>query len=164
MATARDLFGNTFGMGSHNLPPHKGLPRKLLVVGNIINLVNPSAQNATNKVKEFISDQRIDLVYEEMTRILTILFAYSAVKSEEAVVSEVLSFAQPPQMPNDNNWPQRVRRVKAVPCDTIFTYNGKCFMLRTQSDGRRAFAVCVTDGEQLCLSNDELWDLILDNL
>ena len=165
MAVARQLFGNTFGVGSRNIPPRKGLPKKTLEEGNTVNLVIriPSAPTIDNKVREFISDQRIDLVYEEATHILSIRVVYSNVKVEAAVVSEVLKFPQLAQTPVDNNPTRRIRKVKAVPCDTIFTYNERCYTV-TQSDGRRVFAVCADDGEEICFSNEELWDLILDNL
>ncbi len=40
LQTARGIFGTTFGIGTHNIPPCKGNTRKVLEVGNIINLVN----------------------------------------------------------------------------------------------------------------------------
>ncbi len=164
LATARDLFGITFGIGTRNIPPRKGLPRKQLEVGNIINIIQPSDENCGRKFKEFIRHQRIDLVYEEACRNLTIRVVYSDVKVESEVVKETLRFPHAIQVtPAEDDRPQRVRKVKPVPCDTTFIYNDKFFCV-TQSDGRRVFAVCEDDGEQLCLSNNELWKLILDNL
>jgi hypothetical protein len=93
-----------------------------------------------------------------------IRIAYSDVKAESPCVSKTLGFPQAAQVTlRDDNPPQRIRNVKPVYCDTSFIFNDKFFSV-TQSDGRRVFAVCVDDGEQLCFSNDELWDLILDNL
>jgi hypothetical protein len=93
MATARALFGITFGIGTRNIPPRKGLPRKVLEVGNIINLVMLSeadtAPEGRQKVKEFISGQRIDLVYEEATRVLTVRITYCDQKAEAKIVSEI---------------------------------------------------------------------------
>ncbi len=164
LAIARDLFGITLGIGTRNIPPRKGLPRKVLEVGNIINIIQPSDGNFARKFKEFIPHQRIDLVYEEVCRSLTIRLVYSDVKAESALVKETLRFPLGSQVtPADDHPPQRVRKVKPVPCDTSFIFNDKFFSV-TQSDGRRVFAVCEDDGEQLCFSNDELWNLILDNL
>lgn len=165
MAVARDLFGRTFGIGSRNIPPRKGFPKKVLEVGITINIIDTSSPNRYNKFKEFICDQRIDLVFEEFSRRLIIRVVYSDVKAETPIVADVLKFPrvlQPPVEPIDNNPPQRIRKVKAVPCNTTFIYNDKMYTV-TQSDGRRAFALC-DDGGVLCFSNDELWTLILDNL
>jgi hypothetical protein len=38
MNIARDVFGNTFGIGTRNLPPRKGMPRKVLQMGNILDI------------------------------------------------------------------------------------------------------------------------------
>jgi hypothetical protein len=71
MAAACGIFGTTFDIGTCNIHPRKGLPWKVLEMGNIINLVKLSepeiAPKGRQKVQEFISGQRIDLVYEEAT-------------------------------------------------------------------------------------------------
>ncbi len=102
-------------------------------------------------------------MYEEATHILLIHVVHSNVKAEAVVVSEILKFSQLAQTPVDNNPTRRSRNVKAVPCDTIFTYNERCNMVM-QSDGRRVVAVCADDGEEICFINEELWYLTLDNL
>jgi hypothetical protein len=112
LATARDLFGITFGIGMRNIPPRKGLPRKQLEVGNIINIIQPSDENCGRKFKEFIRHQRIDLVYEEACRNLTIRVVYSDVKAESEVVKETLRFPHAIQVtPAEDDRPQRVRKV-----------------------------------------------------
>ena len=54
--------------------------------------------------------------------------------------------------------PQRVR--KAIPIDTTFVFNDKYFIVN-MSDGVMVRAVCVDDGEELRITNEELWDVIL---
>lgn len=165
MAVARDLFGRTFGVGSWNIPPRKGYPKKVLEFGNTINLVNTSPPNLYVKFKEFISDQRVDLLFEKISRHLIIRVVYCDLKAEAPVVSEVLQFPQRLQCNVehiDNNPPQQIRKDKPVPCDTTFVYNGKLYTV-TRSDGRRVSALC-DDGEMLSFTSDELWSLILDNL
>ena len=165
IATARSLFGTTFGIGTRNIPPRKGMARKVLEVGYIVNIVQPIAEEENGKFKEFTIHQRIDLVYEEVCRCLTIRIVYSDMRAESEIVSDTLKF---PRLrvevtPGDDNLPRRCRRIKPVPCDTSFIYNDKFFSV-TQSDGMRVFAVCVDDGEEVSFSNDELWEIILENL
>jgi hypothetical protein len=62
MTKARELFGTTFGIENHNMPTCKGLPRRVLEVGNIVNVVEPSELGPSTKFKEFIINQRLDLV------------------------------------------------------------------------------------------------------
>jgi hypothetical protein len=117
IATARSLFGTTFGIGTWNIPPCKGMPRKVLEVGNIVNIVQPSAEEVTDKFKEFTSDQRIDLVYEEACQSLAIRIIYSDVRAESEIVNDTLKF---PRLrvegtPGDDNPPQCCREVKPVP-------------------------------------------------
>jgi len=92
MATARQLLGTTFGIGTRNIPPRKGLPKKVMEVGNIVNVVNVSEFNPPNRFKEFIPDQRIDLVYEEASRSLSVRVVYSDFKAEHKIISNILKF------------------------------------------------------------------------
>jgi hypothetical protein len=92
MATARQLLGTTFGIGTRNIPPRKGLPKKVMEVGNIVNVVNVSEFNPPNRFKEFIPDQRIDLVYEEASRSLSVRVVYSDFKAEHEIISNILKF------------------------------------------------------------------------
>jgi hypothetical protein len=165
VATARGLFGITFGIGSRNVPPRKGRPRKVLEMGDIVNIVQPPAEVVTGKFKEFTSEQRIDFVYEESCRSLSIRIVYSDVRAESDIVSATLKFPtlRVEGTPLDDNPPQRRRKVKPVPCATTFIHNDKFFSV-TQSDGTRVFAVCDDNGEELVFDNDELWQIILDNI
>jgi hypothetical protein len=159
---ARDIFGRSFGIGSRNTPPRKGFPRKVLEVGNIVNIVIPSPNNNAEKFKEITSRQRIDLVYNALERRLTIRVAYSDVKAEDAIVADILKFPRLAQ--NDIAEPnRRIRKVRPVPCGTSFTHNDKMYTV-SHSDGQRVVAVGDGDGEELYYTNDELWSLILDNL
>ena len=59
--------------------------------------------------KELIHFQRIDLLYEQVMRILTIRVKYSACNAEDAIVSRILGFALAvPQNTIVHNHPQRV--------------------------------------------------------
>jgi hypothetical protein len=165
MQTARGIFGTTFGIGTRNIPPRKGNPRKVLEVGNIINLVELTEPEPEpprkKKFKEFISNQRIDLLFEEATRMLTVRITYSDLKAEAPIVSDILGFPRVDVTPTSNNPARHARRVEAVPNDTLFLYNDKLFTV-TDSDGDRVYAICAEDGEQICLENNFLWDLILE--
>jgi hypothetical protein len=153
MAKARERFGTIFGIGAHNMPPCKGLQRRVLEVGNIVNVVEPSELERSAKIKEFIINQRIDLVYKKATRSLTTRITFSDLKAEAAAFSEILRFPQVDVTPVPcDRAPRHVRRVRAVPCETVFICHGKYFTV-TESDGRRAFAVSANDREQLCLSS-----------
>jgi len=164
METARELFGITFGIGTRNIPPRKGLPRKVLEVGNIVNLVNVSEQEIVaegRKVKELIGKQRIDLVYEEATRTLTVRIMYRDEKAEAPIVSAILGFPMINVTPPARNPEHRARRVRTVPVDTVFLYNEKFFTV-TYSNGTRVNATCYDDGEDISLDNEFLWNLILE--
>ncbi len=154
MNIARDVFGNTFGIGTRNLPPRKGMPRKVLQMGNIMNVVNASDFIGEPNVKELIPNQRIDLLYEEIARTLTIRVKYSDCRAEDAMVARMLDFAIPaPQNAMLHPQPKRVR--KAIPIDTTFVFNDKYFIVN-MSDGVMVRAVCVDDGEELRITNEEL--------
>jgi hypothetical protein len=72
MKISHEVFGTTFGVGTKILPPCKGYPQKILEIGNIMNLVNVSEGAVALSFKELIKEQRIDFLYEELTRSLTI--------------------------------------------------------------------------------------------
>jgi hypothetical protein len=73
---SREIFGTTFGTGCRNMSPLKGEPRRELVYGDIVNVVNVSDNNlaelASCSFKEFIAPQSIDLVYDFVNRLLSI--------------------------------------------------------------------------------------------
>jgi hypothetical protein len=165
MATARGLFGTNFGIRMHNIPPRKGFPRKVLEVGNIMNLVKLSEPEldlgGRQKIKEFNSGQRIDLVYDEGIRVLSIQITYSDEKAESPIISNILGFPMIDAIPNPNIPARRERRIKQVPTQTVFLYNDKFFTV-TNSDGSQVHAFCDDDGEQVVLENDFLWNLILE--
>jgi len=159
MNVARDIFGNTFAIGTRNHPPHKDMPRKVLEAGHVMNVVNVFDYIGEPMSKELIHFQRIDLLYEQVMRILTIRVKYSACNAEDAIVSRILGFALAvPQNTIVHNRPQRVR--KKIPVDTTFVFNDKYYMVN-MSDGLVVSALCVDDGDEIRLTNDELWDIIL---
>ncbi len=168
MMAARVIFGTTFGIGTRNIPPRKGCPRKVLEVGNIINLVkvpdvSEPQPEVSRKVREFIINQRIDFVFDEAFRTLSIRIKYCDEKAEAPIVSDILGFPRVDVTPDTLNAPRRARKVRAVPTETVFVYNDKFFTV-TYSDGRRVRAICTDDNEEITLDNDFLWNLILDNI
>jgi hypothetical protein len=75
-SAVQEIFGFTFGIGSKNIPPRKGAPRKVLEPGHKINLVNPTdfmgvQQQQQQNLEEFIASERVDLVYEELCKTLS---------------------------------------------------------------------------------------------
>ncbi len=88
MNAAREVFGNTLGVGSRNPPPRKGAQRKVLEQGNIINLVDvPIAMAEDFNVT--VSGQRIDFIYEELTRNLSIRVKYCATLAQDPKVGVI---------------------------------------------------------------------------
>jgi hypothetical protein len=83
MKISREVFGTTFGVGTKILPPCKGYPQKIL---EYMNLVNVSEGAVALSFKELIKEQRIDFLYEELTRSLTIQVKYSDVKAEDDII------------------------------------------------------------------------------
>ncbi len=59
-----------------------------------MNIVN-SSNELNEGFKEFISQQRVDLVYEEMTRVLSICVKYQRVLADNNLVLQFLGFRQP---------------------------------------------------------------------
>lgn len=63
LSVSQKVFGHTFGIGTRNHPPRKAAPRKLVEVGNKINLVNTSVLQNQQVFCEHIASERMDLVY-----------------------------------------------------------------------------------------------------
>jgi len=164
LSAAREVFGQTFGLGSRNHPPRKGAPRKVLEAGNIINLVNPSENAVEGCFVEFISSERIDMVYEEFTRTMSLCVKYSSVLAEDNRVSQCLHFVQPlnPVVPNaPHNRP--LRQVRTIAIGTSFVLNYKLFHV-SASNGEIVTAVYAVDGEVVHMSNNEMWQIIRSNI
>ena len=62
---------------------------------NIVKLPAEIMNNPTEKFKEFIPAERIALVYEEVSRTLSIRVKYGRVLAEDPNVSAALGFNQP---------------------------------------------------------------------
>jgi (2Fe-2S) ferredoxin len=165
LSAARLVFGQTFGIGSRNHPPRKGAPRKVLEVGNVINFVNPSADLMERRFAEFITSERIDMVYEEFTRTLSIRVKYSSVLAEDCRVSEVLKFAPQPIRNVERNLrgSRSLRRVRALAEGTTFVLNNKVFRV-TSSIGEVVTAISAVDDEEINLSINEAWQIIRNNI
>jgi hypothetical protein len=164
LSAAREVFGQTFGLGSRNHPPRKGAPRKVLEAGNIINLVNPSENAVEGRFVEFISSERIDMVYEEFTRTMSLRVKYSSVLAEDNRVAQCLHFVQPlnPVVPNaPRNRP--LRQVRTIAIGTSFVVNNKLFHV-SASNGEIVTAVSAVDGEVVHMSNYEVWQIIRSNI
>jgi hypothetical protein len=70
----REIFEYTFGIGSRNNPPRKGAPRKVLELGHKINVVNQTDLMGVQQqhFEEFIASERVDFVYEELCKTVSI--------------------------------------------------------------------------------------------
>ncbi len=95
LSTARDLFGLTFGIGVRNRAPCKGEAPVTLHYGDVVNLVDVSANFhdnvfhvAPNRLTEFTSDQGIDFIFEQLTQTMKIRVRYC---SKDAHLPVVLS-------------------------------------------------------------------------
>lgn len=160
---AREVFGYTFGVGSRNVPPRKGAPKKVLESGNKINLVDVPVVQDYETFKEQVSSERIDLVYEELTRSLSIRIKYSAFLAENPKVTEVLHFPQPPVHRAETIPVRSRRRPKAIATGTSFVHNGELFVV-SASDGVTVTASCAARGVVINMPNDEAWQIIMDNI
>ena len=132
-------------------------------MGNKVNLVNVSQVEQNEVVLENISAERIDLVYEELSRTLSIRIKYSAVLAETPLVSRILHFSQPILQPENAVEHRPTRRVKTVAIGTSFVYQEKLFRV-VASDGIMVSAVCIYDGEQINMTNGECRQIIMSNI
>jgi hypothetical protein len=164
IAAAREVFGYTFGVGSRNLPPRKGTLRKVLEHGNIVNVVNVHTAQTNEEFKEKVAHQRIDFVFEEFSRTLSIWIKYSDVLAESGIDAEVLHFPRPLPQPETIQPPARSRRrARAIAIGTSFVHNGKLFIV-ARSDGLVVTATCVVSVEELTMSNEEVSQIIWSNI
>jgi hypothetical protein len=86
----KETLGNTCGIGSRKLHPARGSGCSMLEVSNIVNMSNVSNNNEVRpKFKEVIPTERIDFVFEEQTRALSIRVKYSWFLAEDPLVSNV---------------------------------------------------------------------------
>jgi len=165
MNAARQIFGNTLGVGSRNLPPRKGAPRKVLEQGNKINLVDvPIITDEDLSVT--VSGQRIDFIYEELTRNLSIRVKYCGTLAQDPKVGAILRFPQPLLQQQHEPNPVHVRpqrRARAIAVGTSFVFDDKLFSV-TASDGIMVTCTCPSDGTVLNLSNGEVWDIIMSSI
>ncbi len=151
-----------FGIGTCNIPPCKGLCRKLLEDGNIVNIVEVLEGNDEPNMKQYISNQRIDLVFDDVARSLTVRIVYIEKRAQDPHVSQILGFPIMNRSPEEADQRRRQRRkVRPVPLNTLFYHEDKYFTVM-HSDGTRVFSVS-NDNTHLCLDNELFWNLILEN-
>ncbi len=164
LSAAQAVFGQTFGIGSRNHPPRKGAPRKVLEVCNVINLVNPSEDSMERCYTDFIGSERIGMVYEEFTRTKSLHVKYSSVLAEDNRVSEYLHFVQPLRhVIPDVHRNSRLRRVRPIADGTSFVFNYKLFCVLS-SNGEIVTAISAVDGEEVNMTNNEVWQIIRSNI
>jgi hypothetical protein len=164
MSAAQEVFGNTLGVGSRNPPPRKGAPRNVLEQGNKINLIDVPIIMA-EAFHVTASGQRIDFIYEELTRNLSIRVKYFGTLAQDPKVGAILRFPQPLLQQDERNPPQvrPPRRQRAIAVGTSFVQDDKLFSV-TLSDGISVTCVCASDGTVLNVSNDEVWDIIMSSI
>jgi hypothetical protein len=123
MERSREIFGTTFGIGCRNMPPLKGEPRRELVYGDIVNVVNVAENNlaelACQSFKEFIAPQSIDLVYDFANRLLSIRVRYSRANAHDAVVRNILQSPPANLQPPRNN-----SQLRGISLGTAFILDG----------------------------------------
>jgi hypothetical protein len=123
MERSREIFGTTFGIGCRNMPPLKGEPRRELVYGNIVNVVNVAENNlaelASYSFKDFIAPQSIDLVYDFANRLLSIRVRYSRANAHDAVVHNILRSPPTNLQPPHNN-----SQLRGISLGTAFILDG----------------------------------------
>jgi hypothetical protein len=137
----------------------------VLEVGHIINFVNVSEVPNQQRFAEYISNERIDMVYEELTRSLSIRVKYSSLLAEDRRVLEVLHFAPQPihnVQPNLRG-SRSLRRVRALAEGTTFVVNNKVFRV-TSTIGEVVTAISAVDDEEINLSINEAWQIIRNNI
>jgi hypothetical protein len=165
---AREIFGSTFGIGSQNHAPRKGYGCRVLQVGDVVNIVKLPAEvmiNPTENFKEFIPAERIELVYEEVSRTLSIRAKYGRVLVEDPNVSAALGFNQPLIRPQNTNpdVQQQLRREQLICVGTTFIRD-RMYLKVLRSEGGLVTAVCEDTGKHVCLSNEEAWMLVRQNI
>ncbi len=93
MEGARQFFGITFGIGIRNRAPKKGELPQSVCFGDVVNMVNVTANEGLNNLerfKEFTFMQGIDFIYNEICRTLRIRVRYIRVEAESDLVSSVV--------------------------------------------------------------------------
>jgi hypothetical protein len=110
-----------------------------------------------------VNSERIDLVYEELTRSLSIRIKYGVFLTENPKITKVLHFPHPLLHQAETIQSHSRRRAKAIATGTSFVYNGKLFVV-SASDGVTVSATCAARGVVINMTNDELWQIIMDSI
>jgi hypothetical protein len=142
----------------------------VLEEGHKVNVMQLSPIAEADHNKEIVSNQRIDFLYEELNKMLTIRIKYSDVSSEAPIVSQILRFpihARSPPVHRDSPEARVIipptRRVRIIPVGTEFVHENKYYRV-TMSDGVATSSICLDDGVELRLTNNELWNIIVQTL
>ncbi len=120
-------------------------------------------------VLEVIPAERIDYVFEEQTRTLSIRVKYSWFLAEDPLVSEMLHLPIIAAAHNNNNNNNinnqpRHRRGRKIAAGTSFVKDGNYFKVST-SNIDFIEAICVDNLEEvITLATDDAWEIILDNI
>jgi hypothetical protein len=123
MQCAREIFGNTFGIGIRNRAPKKGEPPRSMHYGDIVNyvdvLMNYAMADALRQ-QEFTFAQGIDFIFNDDKRTLKIRVRYSRVEAQANVVATTLRLMQPVENHNVRN-----ARISHVAPGTMFIRLGE---------------------------------------
>lgn len=161
MQCARQIFGNTFGVGIRNRAPNKGNPPRSMHHGDIVNVVNVSNDQLLDydeRRKEFTCAQGVDFIYNDKCRMLKIRVRYTRVEAQADVVFTTLNLTQRPLVnPND-----RVIIATHIIPGTFFVRLGELVQV-VSVDGNE---VVITDdyGEHLTIELAEASQLLKDYL
>lgn len=121
------------------------------------------------KFKEVIPAERIDFVFEEQTRTLSIQVKYSWFLAEDPLVSEMLCLpiiAAAHNNNNNNNINNQPRRQggRKIAAGTSFVKGGNYYEVSTSNiDFIEAISVDNLE-EVITLATDDAWEIILDKI
>jgi hypothetical protein len=89
---------------------------------------------------------------------------YSSVLAEDNRVSECLNFVEPLRhVVHDAHHNSRLQRVRPIATGTSFAFNDKLFRVLS-SNSEIVTAISVVDGEEVSMTNNEVWQIIRSNI
>jgi hypothetical protein len=89
------LFGLTFGVGIRNRSPRKGDDPVTMHYGDIVNIIDTTTNGMNNRISEFITNQRVDFIYEGSKHEMKIRVHYDRFLAQNQLVLEALGLNTP---------------------------------------------------------------------
>ena len=138
-------------------PYQKNDPPNVLEVSNVCNFVAVGEEPdvASRQFKEFVSAQRIDFMYDEQNRSLSVSVKYRRVPAEDPSIASALGFVVPGRKTlNAGAGQRRIRRAAAIAIGTTFVKDGELFRVS------RVFKVHYTGYCKLYLHQGRIFSLL----